>query len=366
MKDDVAERLLSTIMGWKEADLAAPLRQIQVLSSLKYDEYEGYRPGVKFVESLARWLGQFTPEERLTAFDFMLHRMVFISRAELDHLISLVYPDLIRPHLIVRAAQDLKLPRHLVKRIVASHEYQGLERRTLVLGLSDGARLDRFRRSGPLSHEQIYFAPELTAERRTSLVNNLKKALKSKNIAQEATFRQIILIDDFYGSGLTLLRSRPDSAWDGKLIRARNEYTALLNHGALSSDAEVLILLYAASDQACDHVARSLPLAGLANWSLKVVLKLPIETRLENGATDGAVLALSRKYYDQSVTDEHTAVGGGGAAVGFNDCRLPLVFHHNTPNNSISLLWADTTDRRGDTGQRALFIRHERHHPDRP
>jgi hypothetical protein len=366
MKDDVAERLLSTIMGWDASQAAGPLRQIQILSSLKYDEYEGYRPGVKFVESLARWLAQFQQSERPAALDFVLHRMIFISRVELDHLISLVYPDVIRPHLIERAAGDLGIPRHLVRRIVESPEYQGLERRTLILGLSDGARIDRLRRSSPLSHEQVYLVPELTSERRESLVKKLGTALRAKGVVQPSTFRQIILIDDFYGSGLTLLRKPVDGAWEGKLIRALDEYRELLNVGALSSDAKVLILLYAASTQAYEHVLLNLTPAGLSDWTLKVVLKLPPLTRLGESTNDGEILELSRKYYDQTVTDEHTAVGGGSAALGFNDCRLPVVLSHNTPNNSISLLWADTSDRNKDEGQRALFVRHERHHPERP
>ena len=55
-----------------------------------------------------------------------------------------------------------------------------------------------------------------------------------------------------------------------------------------------------------------------------------------------------------------------GYTVTCKDAALPVVLHHNTPNNSISLLWADTTDREDGSKRHALFPRYERHHADRP
>jgi hypothetical protein len=45
------------------------------------------------------------------------------------------------------------------------------------------------------------------------------------------------------------------------------------------------------------------------------------------------------KYYDPDIYDEHFAKGGApDARYGYADCGLPLVLHHNTPNNSVALL----------------------------
>jgi hypothetical protein len=41
------------------------------------------------------------------------------------------------------------------------------------------------------------------------------------------------------------------------------------------------------------------------------------------------------------------------------------VLFHNTPNNSVCILWADTTDRDEGQNRRALFPRYERHRADR-
>src|SRR5205807_6334952 len=142
----------------------------------------------------------------------------------------------------------------------SSPDYMGLERRTLVLALSDGARLDRLRRSSPFSHEQFHLVPELTDERIHSMVQKLSQALKAKALDQPATFRQIILADDFYGSGLTLLR-RENHGWAGRLWKAEQQRSRLADMNALSPDVEFLIVVYVLAWQAKTHLDDLLPKA---------------------------------------------------------------------------------------------------------
>jgi len=65
-----------------------------------------------------------------------------------------------------------------------------------------------------------------------------------------------------------------------------------------------------------------------------------------------AVGRLCERYYDASLGDSHT----GDVKFGYDGCSLPLVLHHNTPNNSLFLLWA-----RRNPAFTPLFVRHERH-----
>src|SRR5207253_1242212 len=57
---------------------------------------------------------------------------------------------------------------------------------------------------------------------------------------------------------------------------------------------------------------------------------------------DGPFVQLIDKYYDPSIETEHTRVGGDSAKFGFADCALPVILEHNTPNNSVALLWAES------------------------
>jgi len=48
------------------------------------------------------------------------------------------------------------------------------------------------------------------------------------------------------------------------------------------------------------------------------------------------IATLCENHYSEEFEDEHT----GSIEFGYDACGLPLVLHHNTPNNSIYLLWS--------------------------
>lgn len=78
-------------------------------------------------------------------------------------------------------------------------------------------------------------------------------------------------------------------------------------------------------------------------------------------------VALTQKYYDPVLRTSHTDVGGvEHLGLGYGGCALPLVLDHNTPNNSVALLWAETEGGARDGGvqapaMRPLFRRRQRH-----
>ena len=78
-------------------------------------------------------------------------------------------------------------------------------------------------------------------------------------------------------------------------------------------------------------------------------------------------IALTRAYYDPAIRTSHTDVGGvDDLGLGYGGCALPLVLEHNTPNNSVALLWAETEGGMRDGGlqapsMRPLFRRRQRH-----
>jgi hypothetical protein len=54
-------------------------------------------------------------------------------------------------------------------------------------------------------------------------------------------------------------------------------------------------------------------------------------------------IKLTQTYYDPKLRIKHTDVGGmTHLGLGYGGCALPLVLDHNTPNNSVALLWAET------------------------
>jgi len=107
MKEQLAEQLLALAMNWGPEQLAQERPILQALAAYKYDEYQCYFPGQHFIETLALWLNDLeTPDEKNLAYKFVRDELIFFSTAEIHHLVSVAYPDFIRPTLLRAAAAE--------------------------------------------------------------------------------------------------------------------------------------------------------------------------------------------------------------------------------------------------------------------
>ncbi len=370
MREALAERLLAKVMDWTPEDVANERPLLQAMAALKYDEYQQFAPGIRFVESLALWLRQFkTDNERRIAYDFVKSRLVFFSAAEITHLVTIAYPDHIRPLLISRAADTTGVSERYVARVADSKEYKILRRQCLFLGLSDGAGIDTFRRATneELRNEQIWQTYEMSPEKADDMLSKLRKDLAPLigpgNGADTRLFRMVFLLDDFSGSGITYLRKdEGNKAIGGKIARFRHQLQSMDRLGKLvnEDDLYIGIVLYIATKHAVDHLTSLLKevFQGFPNIEYNVFAVYPLDENVSLDATrDADFLALAASYYDANEEDEHTKKGGTNMICGFAGCGLPLVLSHNTPNNSMFLLWADPDIRQ----IRGLFPRVSRH-----
>ena len=364
MRDPLAEWLLATVMEWSQEDVARERPILQAMATYKYDEYQQFSPGIRFVESLALWLSQFRAvSERRIAYEFVKKKLVFRSAPEMNHLVGMAYPDYIRPMLIKKAAAMSGLNGWQVAKVTHSLTFKVLQRSCLFLGLSDGARIDIFRRFNgqDLTHEQVYPTYEISLGRIEVLVQKLRTSLAQLSVsdASNAKFNTVVLIDDFSASGVSYLR-KESSAYEGKIGRffsyvsdPQNEIANLIE----IPQAEFYVVLYMATAQARGHLEEHLnemsQTLGL-RCSILVVEPFEPELKLERGCGE-PIEPLIETYYDDSIEDEHTKKGGSDLKYGFAKCGLPLVVSHNTPNNSLALLWAQTER------VRALFPRVTRH-----
>lgn len=357
MNDDLSERLLRSVMGWSDDLIEPRLRIITSMAQYKYDSYQGFHPGRKFVESLAMWLSRFQIDEREAALSFLLENLIFLSDAEMRHLVELAHQQIVRPIIRDEVADHLGLPRYWTKRIENSQSFAEEMRRCLFLGMSDGARLDEFRRSSGLSNEQFHLTYEIESERCSSLQRKLAAALGKAGSGEQ--FRHVFLIDDFAGSGTTLLREE-GGRFDGRLHRFAG---SLRNDRALRDlihpEFRLHVCLYVMTNQARGHLESLAARYTTAAWTspplFHPVAVIPDSCVMDpDGASEfGAML---NKYYNPDVLiDEHKLKGGDSVKFGFANCGISLVFDHNCPNNSLYLIWADIEP------YKAVFPRIERH-----
>ena len=338
MQSLLAERLLATVMGFTRADVVAVRPSLQSFAAWKYDEYEQFWPGQRFIESLARWLNQFEAHERQTALDFVRNRLFFHSRVEMQHLVSMAFADYIKPVIMKSVASQLNAPWYSVGKISSSPEYDLALRRSLFLGLSDGAHTDVFRRSNPhLSNEQIWLTYEVSADKIVSLRSELRRDLKAllnrEPSEEESQFQHLVLLDDFSGSGKSYIRGDA-GALDGKLAKLAVRLSSGEFANLVAPRVFTTIVLYVATEQARSHIQSNLAyLPVLENANVQVVQLLPPSFPLSDAIdTDWLTLVDSDRYYDAEAETRHTEVGGTARVKrGFGDCALPLVLSHNTP-----------------------------------
>jgi hypothetical protein len=374
MNQKLGLRLLGEIMQWSDEQARDEFRWLKLMSRFRYDGYEDFRAGVRFLERLSVWLQQFKPQHRETAYQFVKNRLVYIGPAEMQLLVERLYPEVIERRLVRAVSTAQEIQPYLVWRSpVAVAALVALRRKSLFMALSDGARIDEFRRAnvGILSNEQIVVATQLDGSKWRDLLKELRK-----DQGASATFEEIYLIDDFVASGTTLLRfDEEDNAWKGKLVKFRDTLReaqdALSGAKVIADEARIHIHHYVASAYAESiirdrllEMKRSTP---SADWLDRVTFSfgyvLPADLPLTKYSTE-PFRHLVEDYYDPSLQNRHSAVSGVESMVfGYKECGLPLVFEHNTPNNSLPLLWAETTGDsvKGVHSMRPLFRRRQRH-----
>ena len=358
MNPEVAEGLLRAVMeDPAESEFAEQLSILRSLATYKYDEYQQYAPGRQFIAYLAGWLEQFqTLQERRNALRFIQDRLVFISELEMRHLVSLMARDQVPAMLQRCVAKQLGLPEYRVAKVRSTPEFNRAQRASLFLGMSDGARIDQFRRnSSDRSNEQFAMTHELNQTRVDSMLEELRADLND----DDAGFEFIFLVDDFAGSGRTIMRHDDGEPPKGRLVRFVQDTLPSLMHDHCP---QISIALYVTTCQAVEYLVRSISTFAAPLWNPNFVPQVLTAMTFDDRArlihdrtgeefeTDQLFDDLLHKYYDSGIEDKHK----GNVLHGYAQCGLPLVLNHNTPNNSVYLLWDDEQTK-------PLFPRFQRH-----
>lgn len=347
MHDQNAATLLARVMCWQDVeDVLHILDPLLLLADYKYDRYQQFRPGRRFIESLALWIDQFKPQDRQSALGFVLRRLVYFSDDEMSHLVRTAYPDLIVQERIRMVAEEHDIAPHRVGEISRHSRFLELRLKSLYLGLSDGARTNELRRAsyGDINNEQIWQAYELGEEKAGDMTDELRKSLSKSGLESEPRFNLIWLLDDFSGSGNTYIRYDSEKkAFKGKIKKIYERFSK----GDLVDPQhyEVFLLLYVATRQAIDHIEywseRFTTDNGYKPLQVRVLCPIEPEISLIKSKSSAIDALLSNpEYIDARAADDHFLVGGtNDPRLGFAGCALPVVLSHNTPNNSVYLLW---------------------------
>jgi len=365
MNNILAERILVKLMEWTQEEIDRERPLIQALANLKYDGYQQYSTGMRFTESLVNWLNQFANAiERNVAYDFIKANLIFISSEQVTHLINICFSEKIDPHLTAKTAKEMEISGHLITKIHNANEYSTIKRSSLFLGLSDGAKIDQLRRSSSIDNEQIFSSYYISKEKQVDMLEKLSAA-----VGVNAKFSSVFLIDDFTASGLSYFRQSEEK---GKILKflkllykdkSEEDSNARLDELIDIENLSLHIIFYVARSSALEYLKTAIgewqTLTGNQfEFSVSAIQVIHLDvTEKVLGEVDFGKLLANDAYFDPSILDSHYEVGKVTTPyLGFNECALPLVLHHNTPNNSLPILWLPT-----DKKFTGLFPRVTRH-----
>lgn len=378
MNAELSNSLLQEVTHWDSERLAQEQPVMEFMGSMKYDSYDQFMPGNRFMASLVQWLSQFEEVDKEIMYDLIKNKLIFISSTQMSYLVGLLYNTIIKPVIITQVAVRLGIEKYFVKKIEASEDFKCQKRLSLIVGLSDGAHTDILRRTAEFSNEQVLNIYYPNDEKIDDLLKELQKdeLLQSKG---RSKFETLFLVDDFTASGTSFVRLEEMGSkkeYKGKLVKVidaifgkeddcsenkDNSFCRLFN---LEKPLEIRIFFCIATEYALEKIKRNIKdyldeknLDDKVNVIVDCVLKIE-ESLSESIRNDTRLERVLKKsnYFDSAhvMSDSYMKGKTDKPYYGFNECALPLVLSHNTPNNSLPILWQDGTFK-------GLFPRISRH-----
>lgn len=357
MRFDLEKQFLVQLMGWNEIDVTKRLEEIDLMSDIKYDSYDQFMPGIKFVGNFYLWLSQFKDkQERELMYDFVKKYIIFINSTQIAHLIDLLYNTKVIPLIRKKVVEDynqkgIKVNKYNNRLLDNSAEFKTHKRKTLFIGLSDGSHIDIIRRNSYLDNDQVLTNYYPDDNKVKDLADELVASEDLQNDANKQ-FESIVLIDDFTASGSSFIRKKEDGTFGGKLptffteLNSNDKFKKLL-----ADNYEIHLYFLIATENALTYIKDLLEQYRQQHSSPKVnvdcVQKLYEDAKFTSHHEEDAKAMLDiikqKRYINESQLTEaykkSYAEGDDNYHLGYKQCALTVVLNHNTPNNSLPIIW---------------------------
>ena len=378
MNSNLANQLLASIMKWDAPTLAFERAALEFMGNMKYDAYDRYMPGMRFMSSLVQWLNDIEEGDRDKAYKFIKEKLVFISSTQMNYLVDLLYDSKIRTILLNMATAKTGMPSYKRSSKQVCDRFEIEKRSSLVIGLSDGAHTDILRRSAGFNNEQVLTNYYPDGKKLKDMLDELRKDEKLTGI-EKPYFRRIFLIDDFTASGKSFIRyDESDGKYHGKLKKIIDELCTKsyvekgqkIEHLSYLLDPnqekiQIDILFCIATEKSrtkiknnLDEYLKSVNLQDKVEFNIHIVqiLEEKLSNDIKNDNDLVKVLKKDKHFVEEYVISKSYKVGKNDSPwLGFDECALPVVLAHNTPNNSLPIIWQDAERFHG------LFPRISRH-----
>lgn len=288
----------------------------------------------------------------------------------MTYLITLLYRTCISSALADKTAKEMGKPSYKINEIKKSVDYKREKRLSLFIGLSDGAHMDVVRRVGGLSNEQVLTNYYPDNDKLVDMKNELLSDSLLKELDDSAKkFNSLYLIDDFTASGTSFIRKDIDQ-YKGKLTKIIDKFFKPNDNDACRElffqNVDVHVVFCLATEFAISHIEnllseliKSWGLEERISFDVRCVQIIPnrVAEEIKKDTTLVDIIKKEKYINKKNVGTKSYKIGQGKQEYfGYGDGALPLVLSHNTPNNSILVLWQDEDD-----NYPSLFPRINRH-----
>ena len=357
MRFNLAKQFLVQLMNWDDLEATKNLREMDLMSDIKYDSYDQFMPGIKFVGNFYLWLSQFEDlEERKLMYEFVKKYIIYINSTQISHLIDLLYNTKIVPLIREKVVEDYiqkgeQINKYKYRLLENSAEFKSHKRKTLFIGLSDGSHIDIIRRNSYLDNDQVLTNYYPDDNKVKDLGEKLDECEDLTNDANKK-FESIVLIDDFTASGSSFIRKKENGTFGGKLptffdaLNKNEQFKKLL-----TDNYEIRLYFLIATENALTYIEDLLNQYNQQqsgpNVKVDCIQKLYDDAKFTSHHEEDAKAMLdiiSRKRFvnEQKLTEAYKksyAEGDDSYHLGYKKCALTVVLNHNTPNNSLPIIW---------------------------
>lgn len=357
MRFNLAKQFLVQLMDWDDIEATKRLQEMDLMSDIKYDSYDQFMPGIKFVGNFYLWLSQFDNlEERKLMYEFVKKYIIYINSTQISHLIDLLYNTKVIPLIRKKVVEDytqkgVKVNKYNHRLLDNSAEFKTHKRKTLFIGLSDGSHIDIIRRNSYLDNDQVLTNYYPDDNKVKDLSEKLSECDDLVNDANKK-FESIVLIDDFTASGSSFIREKEDGTFGGKLptffaaLNSNDKFKKLL-----ADNYEIHLYFLIATENALTYIKGLLEQYSQRYSSPKVnvdcVQKLYEDAKFTSHQEEDAkamldIIKQKRYINEPELTEAYKksyAAGDDNYHLGYKQCALTVVLNHNTPNNSLPIIW---------------------------
>ena len=321
----------------EERERVAIYNKIDILNSILW-ENRVLRPWIE------EWLANFEEEERDNAL-FLLSKCMYFSNASIRAILKALYRDLYRAPLIQEIRE--KNGGTLDENIIETAFYEKLMK-TRFLGVGNPSEsgvhlLYYFRLENKIPKKLFVNTDDLYEVKSTGEVLLRQKC---------AEVEHVVFIDDLCGSGQQVKRDNNVKRCVENLCRLDNppKVSYLMMFGTKDGIEVVRKATLADSEVKLFNEAEAVMVLNESYKCFGNESRYYNDDKLKEQARKMAykygkklMAKIVEKDYPQKSEEEREEIVHN-SALGFGDCQLLLSLHHNTPNNTLPIIWYEEDD----------------------